>query len=69
MTTNTADIKGTTTCGVKESEVCMKCDDRICSKVPIVVSIILSEDKKKIQNLVKVLTAFDLKLQSYDRLG
>ena len=57
-----------TTCNIKESEFCTKkCDDRVCSKMPIIISILTSGNKKKIQNLVDVLSKFEIKIGDYIR--
>jgi len=55
-----------TMCNIKESEFCVKkCKDRICSNVPIIISILTSGNKKKIQNLVDVMSKYDLKIGDY----
>lgn len=54
------------TCNIKESEFCIKkCKDQICSKIPIIISILTSGNKKKTQNLIDVLTKYDLKIGDY----
>jgi hypothetical protein len=54
------------TCNIKESEYCSKeCKDRICSKVPIIISILTSESQHKIQNLIDVLYKYELKIGDY----
>jgi hypothetical protein len=56
----------TATCKMNDSEFCIKqCKDRICSKETILKRILLSEDTRKINNLAKVLGAFDLKIKDY----
>lgn len=55
-----------TTCNIKESEFCTKrCNDKICSKTPIIVKILTSDNKKKVKNLLEVMTKFDLKVGDY----
>jgi len=55
----------TKTCEVKFSEFCFKCTDRICSKLNIATHILASGDERKINNLNKVLTLYDLKIPDY----
>ena len=55
-----------TTCSINDSEYCLhECRDRICGKTPIIKQILLSEDRNKIQNLIDVLTVYDLQVKDY----
>jgi hypothetical protein len=52
-------------CSIREAEHCYKCKDRICSKVPIIVHILSSGDKRKVQNLVDVFSKYELVVSNY----
>jgi len=52
-------------CNNLDSEICKRCKDRICSKVPIIENILASGDKIKITNLAKVLSIYDFKIKDF----
>jgi hypothetical protein len=52
-------------CRISESEICRRCNDRICSKSPIIEHILASGDKRKITNLTKVLSEYDFYIKDF----
>lgn len=53
-------------CNINDSWHCLHiCNDRICSKVPIIKSILLSGDKGKINNLLTVMEKYGLQVRDY----
>lgn len=55
-----------TSCNINDSFHCLHfCNDRICSKVPIIQLILLSGDKRKINNLTHVMDKYNLTVKDY----
>lgn len=56
---------GQTKCNVNFSDECRECKNRVCGKIPIIKSILSSEDVGKKTSLIKVLDKFEIKIQMY----
>jgi len=53
-------------CNRNDSHYCLhQCRDRVCGKVSVVKSIFSSGDRRRIQNLVGVMSAFEVKMEDY----